>query len=305
MTDTLANAPWAETLRRATTTADDGLTLYYEVVGRGERTLLLANGLGGRLYAWEPLLEALWERYRIITWDYRGLFQSGRPDSPKQMAAHHHAEDARAVLDAEGIRRAVAFGWSMGVQVDIDLAARYPERVAGLVLLNGTYGQVLTTAFQPLFSTRWLQKRLHELLEFMEARPIVARAIAALVKAGEVPTLGLMMLTAGRRSFAIRPMLRRYFDDVLDSCLLEYLRTFQELDAHSVYHLLPQVQAPALVVSGTLDVMTPAYQSREIARRLPHARRLALRRASHFALIERPDVVLAAVEEFLEQRARW
>lgn len=300
-----ADATWAHTVERRSAVGDDGFALHYEVAGRGARTLLLANGLGGRLYAWRPLVDALSEDYRFVTWDYRGLFESGRPSTHKQMAAHHHAEDARAILDAEGVQRVVAFGWSMGVQVDIDFAARYPERTAGLVLLNGTYGNVLSTAFQPLFSTRWLPKRLHELLEFLRAHPSLAHRLASIVRAGEVPTMGLMMLTAGRRSFAIRPMLRQYFDDILGSCLLEYLQTFQEIDAHSVYHVLPQVDAPALVVSGALDFLTPAYQSREIARRLPNAERLALARASHFALIERPDVVLPRVTRFLDTRARW
>ncbi len=42
---------------------------------------------------------------------------------------------------------------------------------------------------------------------------------------------------------------------------LNYLRLFQELNAHSVYHLLPHIEQPTLVVSGLLDVLTPAYQS--------------------------------------------
>ena len=44
------------------------------------------------------------------------------------------------ILDAEGIDRAAFVGWSMGVQVSLDAAATHPQRYAGLVLLNGTYG---------------------------------------------------------------------------------------------------------------------------------------------------------------------
>jgi pimeloyl-ACP methyl ester carboxylesterase len=56
-----------------------GVTIAYNVLGEGERTLMLANGLGGRLYAWEPLIRALPPGYKVITWDYRGLFDSTPP----------------------------------------------------------------------------------------------------------------------------------------------------------------------------------------------------------------------------------
>jgi pimeloyl-ACP methyl ester carboxylesterase len=41
--------------------------------------LPLANGLGGRLYTWQPLVRRPPDHYRIITWDYRGLFDSTPP----------------------------------------------------------------------------------------------------------------------------------------------------------------------------------------------------------------------------------
>jgi pimeloyl-ACP methyl ester carboxylesterase len=83
------------------------------------------------------------------------------------------------------------------------------------------------------------------------------------------------------------------------------LRLFQELDGHSAYHLLPDIDAPTLIISGLLDMLTPAYQSREMARRMPNAEHVALVRASHFALMERPEVVVPAIERFLSGRATW
>ncbi|MCA9559120.1 MAG: hypothetical protein KC583_11225, partial [Myxococcales bacterium] len=53
--------------------SDDGTRIAYATVGRGPETIVLANGLGGRLYAWLPIIQAFRHRYRFITWDYRGL----------------------------------------------------------------------------------------------------------------------------------------------------------------------------------------------------------------------------------------
>jgi 3-oxoadipate enol-lactonase len=301
----LKDAAWWHVHRTGRARAPDGTGLHYEVVGEGPRTVLLANGLGGRLYAWRPIIDALWPRYRLITWDYRGLFGSDSPPSPRHLSVAHHVEDACAVLDAEGVSRAVLMGWSMGVQLSLDLAATRPPRVAGLVLINGTYGHVLEHGFQPFLSVPGLPRRLHQVLELLRAHPAAADTIAALGRSLEAPILGIFLITAGIRAPRLRPFLRQYLDDVLGPSFTTYLRLFQELDAHSAYHLLPEITAPALVISGLLDPLTPAKQSWAIASRLQRARHLRLTRAGHFSIIERPEVVVPAVEEFLAGEADW
>jgi pimeloyl-ACP methyl ester carboxylesterase len=275
------------------------------VLGQGARTVVLANGLGGRLYAWEPLIDAIWRDHHIVTWDYRGLFGSEAPRSRRRLSVENHVGDVLALLDAERVERAVLVGWSMGVQVSLDVAATYPERVAGLVLINGTYGHTLSTGFQPFFSVPFLPKRLHAFLEWLQANPSMADRLAKLTRFAELPTYLMLLLTAGARARELVPLLSRYLDDVLGPSFRNFLRLFQELDAHSVYHLLPEIEAPALVISGQLDPLTPAFQSREMARRLPHAEHVALFRSSHFSLVERPEVVVPAIRRFLDERARY
>ena len=295
---------WESTLVRRRAVSADGTPIAYEVVGEGERVILLANGLGARLYVWEPLITDLWRDYRLVTWDYRGLFDSSTPEVSRKLSLHHHVEDALAILRAENVQRAALIGWSMGVQVVLDLAAHNPELIAGLVLLNGTYGHVLQTGFQPLFAIPFLPKRLHEVIEFLRERPNVTKILTKLARVTELPTVALMTITAGRKNAVDnRLLLRRYFEEVLGPSFPNFLRLFQELDAHSVYHLLPDIKAPALIVSGRLDMLTPAFQSDEMARRLPNAEHLSLLRASHFALRERPEAVVPRVREFLQKRA--
>lgn len=291
------------TLRKGRAASHDGTTVAYEVLGKGEKTIVLANGLGGRLYAWEELLGALWGSYRLITWDYRGLFDS--VCDPRRLAVVHHADDLASILAAEGVSRAVIVGWSMGVQVSLELAGNHPELVAGLVLVNGTYGHALSTGFQPLFSVPFLPKRLHSFIELFRNHPELLEHVARLARLSELPTAAAFTLTAGPMVFRHQKLFRQYFDDVLGPSFPNFLRLFQELDAHSAYHLLPDIHAPALIVSGALDPLTPASQSREMARRMPDAEHLRLLRAGHFALMERPDVVVPAIVKFLETRARY
>lgn len=296
---------WEHKVERRQATSADGTRIAYDVLGEGKRAVLLANGLGGRLYAWEPLLVDLLHDYKILTWDYRGLFDSAPLPPGRKLSLHCHVEDAEAILRAEKIDRAVLVGWSMGVQVSLDLAASSPDLVAGLVLLNGTYGHVLQTGFQPIFAVPFLPKRLHAVIEMLRAHPDLTEHLAKLARLTEIPTTMLMSITTGRHALRVRPLLRRYFDDVLGPSFPNFLRLFQELDAHSVYHLLPEITQPALIVSGKLDMLTPAFQSSEIARRLPNAEHLALFRASHFAMFERPEIVVPRIRSFLRTRVAF
>lgn len=282
------------------TVSADGTRVAYEVLGQGERAIVLANGLGGRLYAWLPIVDALAGRYRIVTWDYRGLFESDIPTDPRRLGVPYHADDLAAVLDAEGIEQAHLLGWSMGVQVALEFALRTPRRVRSLTLINGTYGQALSTAFQPLFRLPLPHTAVHAALEGMMAHPDVTDAFGKLWKAQVEAAFWLRKRALGRKRSVFLRGVRQYVRDVFGTHFETYLRLFQQIDAHSVYHLLPQVTAPTLVVSGGFDFLTPPYQSRHIARRIPGAKHLPIRLGTHFVLLEHPRRVVRAITEHLE-----
>lgn len=284
----------------------DGVTLAYEVIGSGPRLLVLANGLGGRLYAWEPLLEEFFREYRIATWDYRGLFESSSPDCVCRLSVRDQAEDAYEVMKAEGVDSAVWFGWSFGVQVVLEVAAVHPSAVAGLVMLNGTYGHVFSSVFQPGIRLPFLPRRMHDMLEFLQDHPEVGGLFRRVSKATTIGSLGVFALLHGRRAMQFRPLLEQYISDIFrPDVFVNYLRLFQELDAHSAYHHLRDVRAPALILSGRWDVLTPPRQSRDMARKLRKAEHVHIKTGSHFLLVEKPDIVLPAIREFLEKRAEW
>ncbi len=279
--------------------AKDGTRLSYEVVGEGGDVIILANGLGGRLYAWLPVVQAFKDRYRVITWDYRGLFDSEAPASARHLSVRDHAEDLLTVLDAEGVETAHFVGWSMGVQVALEAHTLAPHRTRSLSLINGSFGQVFSSAFQPLIKVALVPPALHALLEALSDRPGVARFF---MKGGHVGARGLF---AVRRALLPRVHshfslgLRQYASDLVRTDPVHYLRLFQQIDAHSVYHLLPQVSAPTLVISGGLDFLTPADQSRAMARRIPGAKHKFFPLASHFAVLERPKKVVKLLTEHL------
>ncbi|WP_444964310.1 alpha/beta fold hydrolase [Nocardiopsis sp. M1B1] len=74
----------------------------------------------------------------LVAPDLRGRGLSGHLGGPRGLAAH--ADDMIAVLDAHGVERTVLVGHSMGAFVACLAAVRHPERVSGLLLVDGGYG---------------------------------------------------------------------------------------------------------------------------------------------------------------------
>ena len=84
------------------------------------------------IIGWLPHLS---DRYRLVRSDARcnGLSDRGVAD----ISIERFVDDLLAVLDASSVERAPVFGYSFGSAVAALFAARYPERVSGLILMNG------------------------------------------------------------------------------------------------------------------------------------------------------------------------
>ena len=89
---------------------------------------------------WDPQVEALSWKYRVITLDLRGYGGSEVPDV-EATTLETMAADIKALLDHLQVARAVVVGLSMGGQIAMAFADSFPERLAGLVLA-ATFAEV-------------------------------------------------------------------------------------------------------------------------------------------------------------------
>jgi lipase len=96
--------------------------------------VLAAHGVTATLMTWRTVARELDGRICLLAPDFRGRGRSARLPGPYGIAAH--VADLIAVLDHVGAPSAVLVGHSMGAYVLARLAAEYPERAAGLVLLD-------------------------------------------------------------------------------------------------------------------------------------------------------------------------
>jgi len=123
----------------------NGIRLYYEEHGEGP-PILCVHGTGSSALMWGAVVPELAGLGRVIVYDRRGCTRSQRPDPYDKTSVAEHADDAAALLDALGATPATVVGRSYGGEVALDLALRYPERVRGLVVLEGASLNLSTEA---------------------------------------------------------------------------------------------------------------------------------------------------------------
>jgi pimeloyl-ACP methyl ester carboxylesterase len=109
--------------------------VYWTWPGAGPTALLL-HGIGNYGRYWDLFADSIAGRLKLIAPDARGHGESGRPAAG--YATADFAADALAVLNHIGIARAVVVGHSMGGLHSIHLAARHPERVLALVIVDAS-----------------------------------------------------------------------------------------------------------------------------------------------------------------------
>jgi len=266
---------------------DDTLITYY-IAGHGPRVWVIPPGLGTPLIAWKRVIERFAGELTIITWCLRGTYESGAPRDLARLRVEDHVADLEAIVDAEGLERFALGGWSLAVQIALEYAARHPEQVSALLLLNGAYEHVLRTALAPGLEPL-LRAIVHGLARV--GRPLGPLiAWSARVAPQVAPHLGLV-----RRDAPLFGEVVRAFAS-LDWPI--YFRMALQANQHTAAAHLDHVRAPTLITAGDADRVTPISIAHTMHRRIPGSELVVFPGGTHYTPTEFPDALNEALADF-------
>jgi 3-oxoadipate enol-lactonase len=256
----------------------DGIRIRYDVVGRRDaEPLLMIQGLGADSRGWILQRLAFLRRYRVITFDNRGVGRSDKPMGPYDL--ERMALDAIEVLDAAGVGSAHVMGASMGGLIAQILAVRHPERVRSLVLA--------CTACRHQGWRRWLLEQWAEEARDHGMRPWAKHNLRWIVGPRSL-----------RRFAPAFNALSGVFVSAPVHAFIAQVRAILDAD-DSLLDELPDEAPPTLVICGSQDILTPQADSEELAELIPGAELVVIRGASHGFVIEAAPAFNRAVGGFL------
>jgi 3-oxoadipate enol-lactonase len=242
---------------------------------RGEGLpLLLIQGLGYGRWGWDPVVPGLAERYRVLSFDNRGIGESDKPEGP--YTARQMADDALQVLDEAGIDRAHVLGASLGGMIAQEVAVLAPERVEKLVLACTTPGGPDAPPLPAV--TLNLFAEAATLAPDVALRRFVENALAANAPIELVDEIF-------RRRLANPP------DPAGWQAQAAAGTTFPGVE--------DTIEAPTLVLQGTEDNVVDPRNADLLAERIPGARVELFPGTGHLFFWEQPEHVVRVVAEFL------
>lgn len=254
--------------------AHDGARIAWAKSGQGPPLLKTANWLNHLEVDWESpllshMLRALSRHHTLVRYDERGNGLSDR-DVP-ELSLEAFVRDLEAVVDAAELDRFPLLGVSQGAAVAVAYAARHPERVSHLVVLNG-------------FARGWRARGRENEIESGEALVTLARnGWGKRHPAFRQVFTSLFFPEADRQlADAFDELQRKATSPEVAAALIE---VFGDID---VSDRLASVRAPTLVLHSRRDGLISYSEGVAIAAGIPNARFVSLDSDNHLLLATDP-----------------
>jgi 3-oxoadipate enol-lactonase len=261
----------------------NGTRLYYEDTGGAGDVIVFSHGLLWSTRLFDPQVEALRGRFRCVSYDHRGQGQSEVP--PEQVIDMETVyADAVAFIESLGAGPVHFVGLSMGGFVGLRLAARRPDLVRSLVLLE-TSCEPEPAANVPRYTA------LNLVARYLGLAP-VTRPVMRIM-------FGTSFLTDPGRAEERALWQARLRNNRRDI----YRAVNGVIQRKPVADELPSIRTPTLVIVGEEDRATVPAKAERIHSLIPGSRLVRLSRGGHSSTVEEPALVNAELAPFLTQHA--
>jgi pimeloyl-ACP methyl ester carboxylesterase len=257
----------------------NGVRLHVEDTGGAGPAVLFSHGLLWSTRMWRFQLDAFRGRYRCIAWDHRGQGKSEVTESGYDMETL--TDDAAALIGQLGVAPVHFVGLSMGGFIGMRLAARRPEVLRSLSLVetaNDTEPARNIPKYAAMsFLTRILGVRpfVPAIMKIMFGKTFLADPARTALRDGLIAELVGNDVVGMRR--AVRGVITRKGVDPAQ---------------------LTKIRTPTMVIAGEEDGAVVPARSRRMASQIPGAHFVSLPRAGHSSSLEEPEALNRALEEF-------
>jgi len=264
------------------------VSLHVDSHGSGA-PLLFIHGWGMHSGMWGGVLAELAKQYRVMAVDLPGHGYSVGRDLSRlggDVGINPDLHDLVDQLAEQFTGPLTVCGWSLGGQVALRWALRYPQQVSRLVLVSSTPCFVQQDDWPCAMAAQTLAAFSAALQQ--DYLPTLRRFLALQVRGSEqerelLVTLRHSLLSRGEPDLA---------------ALQSGLGILRDSDLRAV---LPEVVQPALVIAGERDTLTPLPASGYLAAQMPNARLVTIRGAAHAPFLSHPDEFVKQLVSFLHE----
>lgn len=250
----------------------DDINIAYKKFGKGDKTIFMIMGYTGTMDLWNPpVLDKLAGQYQIVIFDNRGMGLTSA--SEKEFSIDLFADDVNLLMDKLNINNAHILGWSMGTEVALSFATRYPEKLDKLILY----------AADCSFSQSVKPKNEDLALITSDDPKDALRAL--------IPDDWL----------TLHPDPSEYFPILTEKSSEKNIKRQDEAMQkwQGVCNKLDLVKSPTMLITGTKDILTPPQNSLYLVNKIPNASLVQIPGGGHGLMFQFPNLFSNYVLTFL------
>jgi pimeloyl-ACP methyl ester carboxylesterase len=256
----------------------NGVNLFYEESGSGPETIVFSHGFLMDHAMFGPQRAAFEKQYRVIAYDHRAQGQSEDPGRGYDMSTV--TDDAAILIRTLKAAPCHFVGLSMGGFVGMRLAARHPDLIRTLTLMN-------TTATREKIYNRVKYAFLARMVKTFSPAPFTAIAVKELFG------------RTTRNSSEKRALLQEWIAKLRTrprsvGYTLQAIAKRREFRAGE----MAAIHCPTLIITGGDDTAQPPRNAASLFTGIRGARMINIPGAGHSSSIEQPEAVIAAMREF-------
>ena len=257
----------------------NGANLYYEEQGSGAETILFAHGLLWSGHMFKEQINALKNRYRCISFDFRGQGQSEITSSGYDMETL--TQDTLALIEALDCKPCHFLGLSMGGFIGQRLAINHPTVLKSLMLLE-------TTADPESEAQIGRYRRLNLIARWFGLGLVDKRVMKIM--------FGEKFLNDSSRA----QQKEAWRKHLVVNHRIGITRAVKGVIYRSgVHDQLGKIKVPTLIIVGDQDVATPPAKSQRMNEAIAGSQLVIISGAGHTSTVEEPAAVNKALETFL------
>ncbi|HVR64969.1 MAG TPA: alpha/beta hydrolase [Polyangia bacterium] len=262
------------------TLSRDGVAIAYETTPAppGAPTVVFLHNIMCDRRVFAHAVAALRPRFGTVAIDFRGHGGSALPARP--FTVGDLVGDVVAVMDKEGVARAVVVGLSLGATVAMELALRAPERVERLVLMGADAAP---------------DRAINRLRNWLFCQLVVVLGLRWFLLRGVLQTIfGRWFRTEGGDNYRV---LRDRVAALSPRAAQSAMRAWG--GRRPLLAAVGGLRMPVRIVVGDEDVSCPLPCGQRLQAAIAGADLVRVPHAGHTMTAERPEETTAAIASFL------
>jgi len=261
-----------------------------------ENVLVFNYGLVCSNHHWKYQLE--WfdkQGYKILFHDYRGHFQSSGREELEKITFKQIAQDTDELLTHLGLDNVYYIGHSMGVNITLELARLYPQRIKGMVLISGTTLPVKGVMFDTNLMEYIIPVAEEGLKRYREIFDVVWKT-----QAMNPMAVKLIHSQGFNEKKVSRDFIEIYMNRLSQLGPELFMQLFGEMQKHDILGDLGTMNMPSLVIGGDKDNVIPYHLQLLLHQTLRNSELYLVKEGSHVPQVDFPEFINERIKQFID-----